>query len=345
MKRSGRSAGPPRTPAAGMTLIELMVAMTIGSFLTIGAVTVFTQGRTAFRVNESVSRLQESARLALASLEPDVRMASYFGLTTRAGRIANRATPAQPIPPGLAVRNDCGQNWTIDLDAAVAGTGNGFGWARCAPFGQAQPRADTLVVRRTSEAPVAPQDLRPGTLYVQSTRFGNGLIFVGGTPPNGFPPPPESRSYRLMVRGYYVSRNSSLDTPGNPVPSLRVKTLVGGSLGPRILDQEVLPGVEDLQVQFGVDTDRAGHAARGSVNRYVNPEDPILDPADPAFLPEARVLAVRLWLRLRAEEPEQGYVDTRDYVYADQRRTAANDRFRRTVVTRTIYLRNARPPA
>ena len=121
MKRSGRSAGPPRTPAAGMTLIELMVAMTIGSFLTIGAVTVFTQGRTAFRVNESVSRLQESARLALASLEPDVRMASYFGLTTRAGRIANRATPAQPIPPGLAVRNDCGQNWTIDLDAAWRG--------------------------------------------------------------------------------------------------------------------------------------------------------------------------------------------------------------------------------
>ena len=130
--------------------------------------------------------------------------------------------------------------------------------------------------------------------------------------------------------------------PGNPVPSLRVKTLTGGSLGPRITDREVMPGVEDLQVQFGVDTDRAGQTGWGSVDRYVHPGDPMLDAADPAYLREARVLAVRVWVRVRAERPEQGYRNTTEYNYADRHRPATNDPFRRTVVTKTVLLRNAR---
>ncbi|MDE0001097.1 MAG: PilW family protein, partial [Rhodospirillaceae bacterium] len=100
--------------------------------------------------------------------------------------------------------------------------------------------------------------------------------------------------------------------------------------------------VEDLQVQFGVDTDRVGELGRGSIDLYVNPEDSPLDPGDPGFMPEARVLAVRIWLRVRAERPEQGFTDTAEYVYADQDIAAPNDAYRRIVVTRTIQLRNAR---
>ncbi len=348
-RRNRPDCGAGRTPRAadrglpnvrGMTLIEVMVAMALGSFLLLGAMTVFTQGQAAFRVNESTARLQEHARLALAFLEDDLRMAGHFGLTANPGDIANRASPTQPVPPGLAVRGDCGRNWAIDLGSPVAGTNNGFGWTGCRPNGQAQPGADTLAVRRTSELPVPPTETRPGTLYLQTARFGRGLIFDGAAPPPG-PPASQSRSFQLLSRGYYVSRRSSLDTPGNPVPSLRMKTLAGSSLGPRLVDQEVVPGVEDLQVQFGVDTDRAGAPGRGSVNRYVNPGNPLLDPEDPAFLPEARVLAVRVWLRVRAQRPEQGFSDTREYGYADRTSAAPNDAYRRIVVTRTIQLRNA----
>ena len=328
----------------GMTLIELMVAMALGSFLLLGAMTVFTQGQAAFRVNESTVRLQEHARLALAFLEDDLRMAGHFGLTTHPDDIENRASPVQPIPAGLAVRGDCGRNWAIDLDAPVAGTNNGFGWTGCVPSGQAEPNADTLMIRRTGAVPTPPDAMRRGTLYVRTARFGRGIIFDGVAPPPEPPaePPLQSRYFQLLSRGYYVSRRSSLDTPGNPVPSLRMKTLAGSSSGPRIVDQEVVPGVEDLQVQFGVDKDQVGELGRGSVNLYVNPENPLLDPYDPAFLPEARVLAVRVWLRVRAERPEQGFFDTAEYVYADQNTAAPNDAYRRIVVTRTIQLRNAR---
>ena len=103
--------------------------------------------------------------------------------------------------------------------------------------------------------------------------------------------------------------------------------------------------MEDFQIQFGVDTDIIGAVDRGSVDRYVNPGDPIITPGDPGFLPNAKILAVRIWLRIRAERPENGFTDTTDYVYADQNVAAFNDAFRRMIVTKTIYLRNARGAA
>ena len=84
---------------SGLTLIELMVALAIGAFLMLGAITVFMQGRTTFRVTESVARLQENGRFALDRLEPDIRMAHYWGLTTRTYRIRGRAAPADSERP------------------------------------------------------------------------------------------------------------------------------------------------------------------------------------------------------------------------------------------------------
>src|SRR5690606_9733933 len=46
------SRAAPRGASAGVTLIELMVALAIGSFLLIGAVTVFVQSRASYRVTE-----------------------------------------------------------------------------------------------------------------------------------------------------------------------------------------------------------------------------------------------------------------------------------------------------
>jgi type IV pilus assembly protein PilW len=342
MQHSSSQSSPPRLRhVAGVTLIELMVALAVGSFLMIGAITVFMQGRTTFRVTESVSRMQENARFALDALEPDIRMAHYWGLTSRTNQIQGRATPAQPVPAGLAVGADCGQNWTINLANEVDGTNNAYNWV-CAPFGgAAQANADTLIVRRVSEDPVIPL---AGVMQVQSARFQDGQLFVGNAVPAGFAAG-ASQTHRLTVNGYYVSPTSSLSTPGNQVPSLRVKTLIGGALGPRIQDQEVLPGVEDLQVQFGVDLGPEGAATRGAVDRFVNPGDPVIDPLNPAFDPDAEILAVRLWLRIRAEQIENGFTDTANYVYADRNVAAPNDSFRRMVVSKTIYLRNARPPS
>lgn len=320
----------------GMTLIELMVALAIGAFLMLGAVTVFMQSRTTFRITESVSRLQENARFALDSIEPDIRMAHYWGLTPRTYLIQGRRAPTEPAGLGT---HTCGNNWNLNLNEPVDGTNNTYTWL-CAAFGTATPNSDTIVVRRASEDSLAPAALTAGTLYIQSTRAQLGQIFVGTAVPAGYNAT-TSATHRLMVSGYYVDNTSSVAG----MPSLRRKVLQAGG---GIVDEEVIVGVEDMQIEFGIDTDVPGtpvapNPDRGSIDRYVNPDDPLIDPTNAGFNPNAEILAVRVWLLLRAERVENGLVDATDYEYADRDFNTFADGFRRMLVSKTIYVRNARP--
>lgn len=317
----------------GLTLIELMVALAIGMFLMIGALTVFVQGRTSLRITESLSRLQENGRFVLDAVEPDVRMSHYWGLTNLTYMVQGRASAADPAADiGPAA---CGNNWAIDLDNQV-GANNGYDWA-CAANGGAQPGADTLIVRRVSENAIAPAALVAGTLYVQSVRGAVASQLFEGPALPAAPRGPASETHRLIANGYYVSRTSSL---GEDRPSLRMKTLVNGG---QIQDQEVMPGVEDMQVQYGVDTDVERGPNRGAIDRYVNAGDPIITPGAAGYLRHAEILAVRIWFRLRAERRENGFTDDTIYSYADHTAGPFDDAFRRIVVSKTIYLRNARP--
>ena len=317
---------------SGVTLIELMVALAIGAFLMIGAMTVFMQSRTTFRITESLARLQENGRFAIQVLEPEIRMAHYWGLTTLTSNIGNRAAPTAANGPGP---DNCGVNWTINLDEAVDGSNNSYGFA-CAGTAPVETNSDTLIVRRASEEAETPPLTGANTLRIQSVRgAGPSQLFVGTTIPSGFTPA-TSETHRLLVNGYYVSRSSSLGA----APSLRVQTLLADGT---IENQELIGGVEDLQVQFGVDTDAPGTVDRGSIDRYIDVDDPMIDPADAGFDPNVEVMAVRIWVRVRAERAENGFQDTTNYVYADQDVGPFNDAFRRVVVSKTIYLRNARP--
>jgi type IV pilus assembly protein PilW len=325
----------------GMTLIELMVALAIGMFLMLGAVTVFMQGRTTFRLTESVSRLQENGRFALDAIEEDVRMAQYWGLTNHPESISGRATES-PIATAGAL-SACGATWVIDLDNAIAATNNNYNWPCAAdnPDNVTAPGSDSFVVRRVAENELTPTqvnsvDMPAGTLFVLSRRGtkSDGRIFVKGDTLADYNMDTDE-IHQLVVNGYYVSRQSNTSFPplagvAQNVPSLRMRTLVAGGT---IQDRELIPGVEDMQIQFGIDTDAAGAPDRGSIDRYVNPGDPLLA--------TSVILAVRVWLRIRAERIEGGFVDGTNYNYADENATY-NDNFRRLVVTKTIYLRNAR---
>ena len=75
----------------GLTLIELMVALAIGSFLVIGSMQIYSQSREAFIINESIARVQETAQFAMDTIEADLRMASNWGRTSRGLMIENRS--------------------------------------------------------------------------------------------------------------------------------------------------------------------------------------------------------------------------------------------------------------
>jgi type IV pilus assembly protein PilW len=342
-----------RSAHAGMTLIELMVALAIGMFLMIGAVTVFMQGRTTFRVTESLSRLQENARFAIDAMEPDIRMAGFWGLsnvpTNIEGRAGTTAPPGMPAGALTCGTTDVGTHfWVTNLERPVSGTNGSatWPWTGCAGLAPVETGSDTLVVRRVSEDPVL-AGRTANTLYVQSNRIEKSQLFVGATLPAS-PDPTTSQPYRLSVNGYYVSRDNTSNLsvaaapgiPANTVPSLRMKTLIDGGT---IVDREVLAGVQDMQVQFGLDiTPRGTDPSRGTIDRFVNPQDALVNHANRiAFRDEERlILAVRIWLLVRAERTERGYVNNTTYSYAGVTRGPFNDGYRRVLVSKTIYLRN-----
>lgn len=302
----------------GVTLIELMVALAVGSILIIGAVSVFSSSRNTYRVNEIMSRLQENARFALHTVEPDIRAAGYWGLNNRYSIIDGAATVTEPVAAGMGVAGDCQNNFSIDLNNPVAGANNAFPFVGCAPFGAgAVANTDVLVVRH---ATTNPRPLAAGRMQIQSDRgkvgvFANGLLpvgYVGAT----------SQTHDLVVHAYYLSRDSAL---GAGIPSLRRKRL---GPGPALFDEEVIPGVQDFQIQFGVDTD-----GDGAANQYVNPGNE---------LPGSTTVAVRMWLLFRADQIDVSHSDNTNYVYADQNIAPPNDSFRRILVTKTIQLRNTR---
>ena len=314
---------------SGLTLVELMVALAIGSFLVIGSVQIYTQSREAFVINESIARVQETAQFAMDTIEADLRMASNWGRTSRALAIEYRSLDGTANPKPLNnVPGDCGEDWVLDLAVPVDGANNAFNLP-CAAQGGVQASSDLITVRR---ATVAPQPLQAGRLQIQTTRIA-GELFEDGAIPSLFNPA-DSTTHNLLVSSYYVAADSNL-IPG--VPTLRRKSLVVTGGVSSIVDVEVAPGVENLQVQLGIDVDEDN-----TVDRYVNPGDDIYDPAAAGYVPGARVITARVWIVVRGVSRENGVIDTYTYQPGDVNLGAFSDDLRRLQVSKTILLRNSR---
>jgi type IV pilus assembly protein PilW len=308
----------------GMTLIELMVSMAIGLFLTWGAFEVYVQSKSNYRAAEVTTRLQENARFALEMVEPDLRLAGFWG--------------ALQVDTGAGIAISCDGTdvtaWATDFRAAVDATDGAYE-IDCAPFSDARDDSDVLVVRHASERTT---DLEPGRVQLQ-TSLVSAAAFDDGVVPPGYDATSETRD--LVVHAYYVDNTSSF---ADGIPSLRRHTLVDGGV---IEDQEMVSGVENLQVQLGLDTN-----GDGSVERYVDPDSPTVTEGAVGFLPDARVVAVRLWMLVRSEEsPGPAWRDVREYrpLDLDDAPIVPGDelypsQFQRLEVTKTVFLRNQTGP-
>jgi len=309
-----------------MTLIEIMISMAIGMFLILGAVTVYTQGRYSFQVTEGTSRIQENLRFAFDVMEPDIRMAGFWGMHRDASSFQSGAADitcggnavtawAMDHEIGFTARNDITSANKLNVAA------NARNAASCPAHNSGvKEGTDIVEVRRASSSA---QPLAAGTVQVQSQRNKSHLM-TDGTLPGGYSADTDiSNTYNYIFNTYYIA-NESQNYPG--IPSLRRRTLVGTE----VVDEEIIAGVEDMQVQLGIDVD-----FDGSVDRYVDPVPGAVGVAD-------TIIAVRLWLLMRAEEEERGLQDKRVYVKPDGEVLEPNDAFRRLKGSKTILLRNAR---
>ncbi len=323
---------PQATPCkrhAGSSLVELMIALVVNLCIIGAAITVYLKASETYISAETVARLQENARYAMGIIEADVRMANFWGLHNQSDVITTNTVSAFP--------SSCGANWATDAAGFITGENNAYSLPCAASGGGAEANGDVLIVRRASAQRVSPQSgtvaavNRDRVLIVTNQLAGEIFVpkDIGNSIPAGYATsdpanaPPLADTREMLVNAYYVSRNSSLATG---YPALRRKRL---SAGPSIADEELLPGVEDLQFQIGADID--GDA---NVDVFVNP----------AAVPAGGTpVSVRLWLRVRALDRDNGYVDTRGFEYADQSLPAASDGYRRAVIHKTLQLRNVSP--
>lgn len=63
----------------GLSLVELMVAMVIGLILIAGVGKIFVDSKKTYSFQQSLARIQENGRMALEFLGRDIRMAGYTG--------------------------------------------------------------------------------------------------------------------------------------------------------------------------------------------------------------------------------------------------------------------------
>ncbi len=70
---------PPMRRMAGLSLVELMIALVIGLVVMLGVVQVFAASRESYRLSEGLARVQENSRFAMDTLQRELRMAGHFG--------------------------------------------------------------------------------------------------------------------------------------------------------------------------------------------------------------------------------------------------------------------------
>ncbi len=326
-----------------------MIGLAIAGIVLTGAISLLAHGRDLLEANDSVSRLQDQSRHALSVIVRDLEHAgSYgFGLDAQRLRLVRDGDPSRVVAAGADLRqgaspvpleasiHDCGVNFAVDLSRAVEASNNryalGIDPSHCQPTasaGGAVNGADTLILRHATER-ASPA---PGRLQLYSNRFATQsgqALFIDGRSPGASTT--DERIFDVVVRAYYVSRNSVERTGW---PALRAKTLTSIAGAPAFRDEEILPGVEDLQVQFGI----ADSATAGAVMRFVDP--------DAAELLTHPPRAVRVWMRIRAESTERRYRDDRAWRYADTVFAPAvpEQSIRRLLVSRTVSLRNPGAP-
>ena len=221
------------THQTGLTLVELLVAMTLVATLTAGGLATYIRVTAAWRSQAADQRRHERGQYVFGTLEPELQMAGYFG-ATRPAPVLSAAT----VPPSV---RSCGTDLITRLDRPVEKLSSLP--ASCVARSVLLAGSDVLVVRRLSARVGAPRPGRAQWLIpVGAAR--NGALRWDGQIPADYT---GAEVRDLIVRIYYVARSADGDAR---TPALRVKSLTEVAGVPAFVDTEVMPGVEALAVEL-----------------------------------------------------------------------------------------------
>jgi type IV pilus assembly protein PilW len=324
---------------SGFTLIELMLAMLLGLIIMGGVMKLYVTTRDTQRTSEDQMQLIADARFVMQTMAFDLRHAGIWGGMNETKLIACKKDSEVSCPLAVgAVTDDCdaSKDWYIDLDRPVIAFNNANPYvSTCAKEGY-KADTDVLGIHYADTIAIPTGDLATGVVYVRSN-IRNGMLFVGDTYPAttslykwiDTPLDSVTKNYPLKSVVYYVSEYTDDPSEDPKIPSLRKVEL---SQGPIMKDTMLIPGVEDFQLEFGLDT-----TGDFQVNSYVSADTVTNDD----WL-TGKVIAVKVWLLMRAEHEDRDAVggDQTFKLAGDATGVTYTDGVRRFLVTDVVRLRN-----
>mgnify|MGYP000521139313 CR=1 FL=1 len=346
----------------GMTLIEIMVSLLIGAFLIGGVIKIFTNTHQTYRVQENLSRIQESGRFAMEFMTRDIRMADFWGCVD-VSQIENKLKPSAIFDlyaSGIAGSDD--DNGGNDGDADNDENANGI-WdgtdiitlrgASAVGIGiETQPTNNAAALKVKNNSGLEVNDIvlisncSAGDIFQLSNITANAsagfedfIHNTGGNSSIGDPDFPGNATAKLEAKKE-VDATGPLDglygVDSNIYKMQMINYRIGISVSgaPALFRsintgsfQTLIEGVEDMQILYGEDTN-----ADNSADYYVDAND---------VVSMENVISLRISLVIRSLE-DNLTLTSRPYDINYVTVTPTDKRIRR-VFTSTIAVRNRLP--
>lgn len=273
---------PPSTRhrARGLTLVELMVALTLGLVLLAALITLFVNTSGARRELDRSAELQESGRYALEFLRDELAHAGFYGPL-----VSVSGTVDEPCSTDIA-------KWRDSLALHVRGSNQDDATTLFSCLGSARKAGtDAVFIQRAATCTAGAtgcDGLIEGVPYLQVSGCGDEYSttpFVAEVATTS----EEASPFTLRTKECVVSKTAPVRRfirrifyVGTDDALYHVDVGIGG-VGEPVF---VTSGVEDLQFEYALDSD-----GNGSPDTYES---------DPAAW--ADVVGVRLWVLARSEE-------------------------------------------
>jgi type IV pilus assembly protein PilW len=256
-----------------------------------------------------------------------------------AGLWGDLHVPAIVTPdPNLGIGTDCGPagelNWmyrTVDAGTgeahslmAIDNASSGDVVAQHACFDGAEllEGTDVVSIKRVAGAEAAA--LNAGSVYLR-TNGTVGLLYRAPFPASPavvVAAPMADWEYRPSI--YYVRQFAN--APGDGIPTLCRKVLRGA--GPTMTTECLATGIEDLQIEYGIDTSEDGH--------------PNLFVTNPSLTDIQNVVSARIFLLARTTEIDTRYTNEKTYSISNAPDYEPGDSFHRRVFSTTVSIQNIR---
>ena len=317
----------------GITLIELMIALVIGLLATGAMLKVYVDSSRLYRFNEGLARIQENGRFGLEFIRRDARMAGFWGCYHGAD-LTNRISPGSTGYISYELNDITGTNndgLNSSDSIAFSGAGNSVATvsSNMTSADSAIPISSTGIFELGEALLIS--DCETADIF-QLTSIGGSapsLTLIHGT--EGNTSVELSKAYAAGSRLYRVQQITFCIAKGaNPAqPSLR--QLVNPTSGQTCQDHgdELVEGIENMQILFGEDTDANGD---GTANRYLSFGASDLD--------MDRVVSVRISLLARSLNNNLTTEPSPYFFNGSKSTPPSDDKYLRKVFTTTITLRN-----